>query len=141
MSKELTRAEFRFSPDARFVPGVVAAAEHFGQRVHLDDAAVQALMRATQEACQSTFKLLSGDSATLGVVVEEFADRVEITIEHQGEALPTAGLDTFLDAVAEQAAPDELSGIMLMTMVDRVQYQTQAGIQRMTLVKYAPSAK
>ncbi|MBI3484228.1 MAG: hypothetical protein HY012_03625 [Acidobacteria bacterium] len=140
MAKELTRAEFRFSPDADMVLGVVAAAEHFGQRKHLDDAAVQSLMRATQDACQSTFKLLSGDSPALGVVITEFDDRIEMTIEHQGEALPTAGLDTFLDAVAEETSPGELSGFLLMTLVDRVQYQTVAGTQRMTLVKNAPSA-
>jgi anti-sigma regulatory factor (Ser/Thr protein kinase) len=140
MTKELTRAEFRFCPDAHLVLGVVAAAEHFGQRRHLDDAAVQSLVRATQEACLSTFKLLSGDAPTLGVVIIEFDDRIEMTIEHQGEALPTAGLDTFLDAVAEDAPSDELSGFMLMTLVDRVQYQTVEGTQRMTLVKNAPSA-
>ncbi len=140
MSKELTRAEFRFPPDADFVLGVAAAAEHFGQRKHFDDAAVLALVRAAQDACQSTFKLLSGDAATLGVVIAEFADRIEITIEHQGEELPTAGLDTFLDNLSDVAAPDELSGITLMTLVDRVQYQTVAGTQRMTLVKNAPTA-
>ncbi len=140
MAKELTRAEFRFPPDAHLLLGVVAAAEHFGQRKHLADAEVQALVRATQEACQSTFKLLSGDSATLGVVIAELPGRIEITIEHQGEALPTAGLDTFLDAVAEDAPPGELSGFLLMTLVDGVQYQTVAGTQRMTLVKNAPAA-
>jgi anti-sigma regulatory factor (Ser/Thr protein kinase) len=140
MAKELTRAEFRFSPDAHLVLGVVAAAEHFGLRRKLDDAAVQALTRATQEACQGTFKLLSGDAPTLGVVITEFADRIEMTIEHQGEALPSAGLDTFLDAEAEEASPDELSGFMLMTLVDRVQYQTVAGTQRMTLIKNTPAA-
>lgn len=140
MAKELTRAEFQFPPDAHLVFGVVAAAEHFGQRIHLDDAAVQDLMRAAQDACLSTFKLISEENATLGVVIAEFANRVEIIIEHQGEALPTAGLDTFLDAVAEGAASDELSGSMLMTLVDRVQYQTEGGTQRMTLIKNAPAA-
>ncbi len=140
MAKELTRAEFRFSPDAQMVLGIVAAAEHFGQRKHLDGASVLALMRAAQEACQSTFKLLSGDPPTLGVLMTEFDDRIEMTIEHQGEALPTAGLDTFLDAEAEEATPGELSGYMLMTLVDRVQYQTVAGTQRMTLVKNAPAS-
>lgn len=141
MSKELTRAEFHFSPDADLVLGVVAAAEHFGQRKHLDDAAVQSLMRAAQDACQSTFKLLSGDNPTLSVVLTEFDDRIEMIIEHQGEALPTAGLDTFLDAVDENAAPGDLSGFMLMTLVDRVQYQTVDGTQRMTLVKNVPAKK
>jgi len=140
MAKELTRAEFRFTPDAQLVLGVVAAAEHFGQRKRLDGTAVLALMRAAQEACHSTFKLLSGDDPTLGVVITEFDDRIEMIIEHKGEALPTAGLDTFLDAASEVASPGELSGYMLMTLVDRVQYQTAAGTQRMTLVKNTPAS-
>ncbi len=140
MGKELNRADFRFPPDPHLVLGVVAAAEHFGQRLHLADAAVHDLMRAAENACQSTFKLISDDGATLGVTITEFTDRVEIVIEHQGEALPSAGLDTFLDAVAEGTEDGELSGSMLMTLVDRVQYQTEAGTQRMTLVKNAPGA-
>ena len=140
MAKELTRVAFRFPPDAQLVLGVVAAAEHFGQRIHLDDQAVQDLMRAALDACLSTFKLISEANATLGVVIEQFADRIELNIEHQGEALPTAGLDTFLDAVAEGGASDELSGSLLMTLVDRVQYQTEGGTQRMTLIKNAPTS-
>ena len=138
MAEEITRTEFRLSPDAQLVLGVVVAAEHFARRRNLDEAAVQSLMRAAQDACQSTFQLLSGDSPTLGVVITEFDDRIEMTIEHQGEALPTAGLDTFLDAAADDASTGQLSGFTLMTLVDRVQYQTEAGTQRMTLVKNAP---
>ncbi len=141
MTKELSRAELRFPPDPLLLLGVATAAEHFGKRIHLGPDAVDALKRAAEGACQSTFKLLAGDSALLGVIFEEFEDRVEITIEHQGEALPSAGLDTFLDAVGGEAPPDELSGIMLMALVDRVQYETVAGTQRMTLIKYAPAKK
>ncbi len=140
MAEEFTRAEFRISPHADLVLGVVAAAEHFGHRKNLVDVAVQALTRATKEACLSTFHLLSGDTPTLDVMMAEFNDRIEVTIEHQGEALPTAGLDTFLDAVAEEASPGELTGFLLMTLVDRVQYQTVAGTQRMTLIKNTPAA-
>jgi hypothetical protein len=133
--------ELRFPPEPLLLGGVAGAAEHFGQRMRLEPAAVNALTQAAERACQSTFGLLTGDLALLRVVIEEFADRVEITIEHQGEALPSAGLDTFLDAVADEGASDEVSGMLLMSLVDRVQYETVAGTQRTTLIKYAPSAQ
>lgn len=135
MSEEFIKTEFRITADALLVAGVVAAAEHFGQRRGLDEAAVQSLMRAAKDACESTFKLLSKEAPTLGVVFSEFDDRIELIIEHKGEALPTAGLDTFLSAEEVDAAPGDLSGFTLMTLVDRVQYQTEGGTQRMTLVK------
>jgi hypothetical protein len=141
MSEEYIKAEFRLTADPRLVPGVVAAAEHFGQRRKLDEPAVQSLMRASKEACESTFKLLSSEAPTLGVVFSEFHDRIELTIEHKGEALPTAGLDTFLSAEEGDAVPGDLSGYTLMTLVDRVQYQTEGGTQRMTLVKNASPKK
>jgi hypothetical protein len=30
------------------------------------------------------------------MVIEDFPDRVQVTIEHSGESKPTAGLDTFV---------------------------------------------
>jgi len=138
--RELTRVALLFPPDARFVSGVGAAAEHIGERVNLGPAEVLALSQAAQHACQSTFSLLKDDSATLRVVIEQFSDRVEISIEHQGEALPTAGLDTFLDAAAGDAGAGQFSGILLMSLVDRVKYKTVGGTQRMTLVKNAPGS-
>ena len=141
MSEEYIKAEFRITADALLVPGVVAAAAHFGRRRGLDEAAVQSLMRAAKDACESTFKLLSKEAPTLGVVFSEFDDRIELVIEHKGEALPTAGLDTFLNAGEDDAAPGDISGFTLMTLVDRVQYQTEDGTQRMTLVKNASPKK
>jgi hypothetical protein len=141
MSEEFITAEFRLTADLLFVAGVVAAAEHFGQRRGLDEPAVQSLMRAAKEACESTFKLLSKEAPTLGVVFSEFDDRIELIIEHKGEALPTAGLDTFLSADENEAGPGDVSGYTLMTLVDRVQYQTEGGTQRMTLVKNASHKK
>ena len=135
MSEEFITAEFRLTADPLLLPAVVAAAEHFGQRRGLDESAVQSLMRAAKEACESTFKLLSKEAPTLGVLFTEYNDRIELIIEHKCEALPTAGLDTFLNAEEGDTAPGDLSGYTLMTLVDRVQYQTEGGTQRMTLVK------
>jgi len=136
MAAESSRVELRLSNDPLLLGAVAGAVEHFAQRAGLDTAGQTDLIAAAEEACRDTFKLLPGNAAMLGVIVQDFPDRVEITIEHQGEALPTAGLDTFALLGAEGAAPGELTGLALLARVDRVQYQTEGGTSRMTLIKY-----
>jgi hypothetical protein len=65
---------------------------------------------------------------------------VEVAIEHTGEALPTAGLDTFIgDAAGDPGAG--LSRALQTTKVDRVQYATSGGLSRMTLIKYCDGGR
>jgi anti-sigma regulatory factor (Ser/Thr protein kinase) len=130
-----TRVQLTFPADEQSLQAVVAAAEHFADRSGMELGPRTALVAACQEACRSTFPLLTRADATIGVTIEDFDDRIEVTIQHEGEALPSAGLDTFAFAEAAQSSPG-MSGLMLMSLVDRVQYQTDAGVQRMTLVKY-----
>jgi hypothetical protein len=102
------------------------------------------LAAAAIAACKETFPLLNESNANhkaaVKVIITDFTDRVEVAIEHTGEALPTAGLDTFVgDAVAGSSAG--LSGALQKTSVDRVQYETKSGVSRMTLVKYCDGGK
>ena len=90
---------------------------------------------AAEEAIRDTFELLSDGQQKLTVEVQGFDDRVEVSLEHQGEALPTAGLDTFLLGGPANAA-GKVAGLSLMTRVDRVLYDTKNGTSRTTLVKY-----
>ena len=74
--------------------------------------------------------------SSLKVIVSDFSDRVEVSIEHSGESLPSAGLDTFCDAASSAGSQTGLSGALQKTSVDRVQYETRDGVSRMTLIKY-----
>jgi len=123
------------SSDPRLVPGVGAAVELCACRSGLSGASCEDLKVAAEEAVRDTFGLLAGDGQ-LTVLCEAFADRVEVVLEHHGEALPTAGLDTFLTAGAQAASAGMVTGLSLLMRVDRVLYHTENGVSRTTLVKY-----
>jgi len=95
------------------------------------------------DACRETFPLLESESAgtrDLRMIVEDFPDRVQVTIEHSGEAKPTGGLDSFVGGSKEGVAAG-LSNSLQDTRVDRVQYDTREGLSRMTLIKYRDGRK
>jgi len=115
---------------------VLGVVEHFAQSAGLAPEEQQNLIAATQQACQNTFKLLSGEDGRLGVRILGLPDRIEIVLEHRGEALPSAGLDTFAALTAGGAEESDIAGLELMARVDRVLYHTEGGSSRMTLVKY-----
>lgn len=135
MTTEHSRVELEFPNDPWLMRAVYAAVAWSAQRVGLDEAAQADLVAATEQACSDTFKLLPEDHNQLTVVVEAFADRVEVTLLHHGEALPSAGLETFAGLGEGESA--DLSGLMLISRVDRVQYETADGTSRTILVKYA----
>jgi anti-sigma regulatory factor (Ser/Thr protein kinase) len=143
MSTEPARTELIMHEDTRFFGAIGAAVQHASQRCGLSEAGQHGLTAAAQEACRETFPLLQGHAngePTVRVIVSDFPDRVEVAIEHAGEALPTAGLDTFIgDASADPGAG--LSRALQMTKVDRVQYATSGGISRMTLIKYCDGGR
>jgi hypothetical protein len=122
--------------DLRLVPGVLGVVEHFAQSAGLAPEEQQNLIAATQQACLDTFKLLPGEDGRLGVSILGLPDRIEIVLEHRGEALPSAGLDTFAALAAGSTAESDFAGLELMARVDRVLYHTEGGSSRMTLVKY-----
>lgn len=137
MAAEPSRVVLRLTNDPRLVPGVLAAVDYFAQRAGLDAEAQRDLALAAEQACTRTLGLLGEDGGWLNVSVESFLDRIEITLEHRGQPLPAAGLETFAGLGDE---PGEPSGRQLLSRVDRVLFHTEGQASRMTLVKYLPSA-
>lgn len=120
------------------IAAVSASVETLAQRANMELGPRAALVAAAEEACRTTMlRVRSGES--LGVVLSGFMDRVEICLEYQGEPVPSVGLETFA-ALKEGDPAQQATGLMLLTLVDRVQYQTLNGTQRVTLVKYVPAA-
>jgi hypothetical protein len=129
--------------DPRLLAAVGAIVMHSAHRVGLAQEARQALAEAAVDACRETFPLLSNENSGDGellMVVEDFPDRVQITIEHSGEAAPTAGLDSFVGG-AKAGVAAGISNSLQDTRVDRVQYDTHEGRSRMTLIKYRDGRK
>jgi hypothetical protein len=139
MGIDPTRTELTLHDDPRLMAGVVAIVSFAAHRCGLSSGAQEGLAAAAAEACRETFPLLNGNGSkdsSLKVIVSDFSDRVEVSIEHSGESLPSAGLDTFCDAASSAGSQTGLSGALQKTNVDRVQYETRDGVSRMTLIKY-----
>jgi anti-sigma regulatory factor (Ser/Thr protein kinase) len=141
MSNDPARTELMLPDDERLLAAITPVVQHASQRCGLSTESQEGLVAAATEA--ATFPLMEGQAAgepKVRVVVSDFPDRVEVAIEHRGEALPTAGLDTFVkDAVAGSGAG--LSMALQATQVDRVQYETHDGVSRMTLIKYCDGSR
>lgn len=138
MSTDPSRTELTLHDDPRLIAGVAAIVSFAAHRCGLSSGAQAGLAAAAAEACRETFPLVNNNGskdAALKVIVSDFPDRVEVAIEHSGESLPSAGLDTFCDA-ASAGSQAGLSGALQKTNVDRVQYETRDGVSRTTLIKY-----
>jgi anti-sigma regulatory factor (Ser/Thr protein kinase) len=143
MSNDPARTELMLPDDERLLAAITPVVQHASQRCGLSTESQEGLAAAAIEAARETFPLMEGQAAgepKVRVVVSDFPDRVEVAIEHRGEALPTAGLDTFVkDAVAGSGVG--LSMALEATQVDRVQYETHDGVSRMTLIKYCDGSR
>jgi len=142
MTTDHIRTELTIHNDARLIAGVSAIVSHLAQVAGLPVESQEGLAAAVVDACHDTFPLVNGEdehNGALQMVVEDFPDRVEVTIEHAGEALPSAGLDSFCGGGEGVAAG--ISNSLQETRVDRVQYETRDGRSRMTLIKYCGGRK
>jgi hypothetical protein len=133
------RTELKVHNDPRLLSAVRAIVSHSAHRAGLPREAQQGFAEAAVDAVRDTFPLLGNDSTgdrDLRMVIEDFPDRVQVTIEHSGESKPTAGLDTFVGGGSKDHAGGKISASLQDTRVDRVQYDTRDGRSRMTLIKY-----
>jgi hypothetical protein len=123
------------SPNDRLVPAVGGAVAHFAARVGMEDAACARLTEALEELCRQTLPLLQGREEGLDVAIEDFEDRLEIIVEHNGEPQPTVGVESFIAECARESK-QRVSGVHLIRTVDRIEYDARNGSIKTTLVKY-----
>jgi anti-sigma regulatory factor (Ser/Thr protein kinase) len=142
MSAEPGKTEFLLEEDPRLLHAIRAIVSFSGERSGLSERVLEGFIAAILNACQETFPLVhdhAGSSRAIRVIVEDHPDRIEVSIEHSGEVLPTAGLDTFCAGAGDQ--PAGISGSLQGAYVDRVQYETHDGRARMRLIKYCSGNK
>lgn len=143
MTTEPARTELVLHNDPRLIAAVAATVVHAAQRAGLSTELQEGLASAAADACRETFTLIPdqrNNHSALRVIVEDFHDRVEVTLEHSGEASPSAGLDTFV-AGGNDSASTKISQSLQDTRVDRVQYESHQGKSRMRLIKYCGGRK
>jgi hypothetical protein len=135
---EHSRTVLHLCPDDRLVVAVGGAVAHFAERAGMDDAARNLLTGALEDLCRQTLPLLNGNGESLDVVVEDFDDRLQISVEHRGEAQPSVGVETFIAECARESK-QRVTGVHLLRTVDRIEYDARDGSIRTTLVKYLHS--
>lgn len=139
MTPSPSRIEVSLHDDPRLLAALGTLVLHSARRAGLPPSAQEDFASAALDACRDTFPLIpasAGPKGMLRVVLQDYQDRVEMTIEHSGEPLPTAGLDTFC-AESGRGSEGKLSSALQVRKVDRVQYETRDGVSRVILIKYS----
>lgn len=114
---------------------VGGAVAHFAERVGIEDAARDQLTGALEDLCRQTLPFLNGKGDGLDVAIEDFEDRLQVSVEHRGEAQPSVGVESFIAECARDSK-QRVTGVHLMRTVDRIEYDAREGSIRTTLVKY-----
>jgi len=133
VTREHSRTILHLSRDDRLIAAVGGAVAHFAQRVGIENAACNLLTSALEELCRQTLPLLNGDG--LDVAIEDFDDRLQISVEHRGEPQPSVGVESFVAECARESK-QRITGVHLIRTVDRIEYDARDGNIRTTLVKY-----
>jgi anti-sigma regulatory factor (Ser/Thr protein kinase) len=134
VTAEAMHVHLRLNGEGCLLTAVSSAAAFVAERAGLESAAQADLVAAVDEACRDTFPILSEADPVLSIDLENFADRVEVVLEHHGPPRPAAGLESFIQG--GQGLAGGASGLSLLSRVDRVQYSAQSGASRTTLTKY-----
>ncbi len=137
MATDSTRVLIKVTGDHRLVGAVTGAVEHFAEGAGFDEAGQKKLMAAAEQAYLETCQGLASADTPIVVAVEHHPDRLEIRIEHVSDEAPALGLDAFL-SVGNDDGPSH--GSRLLTLVDRVLYDSEGGISRLRLIKYFAGA-
>ena len=105
MAADPSRIELRLSADPRFLPGIAGAVAHFADRAGLDLAGQAELGAAAEAAFHRMATMLDAPGGMFGIIVEDFADRVEVTFEYEGQVWPAGGEKIFsgVDRVRQDA--------------------------------------
>jgi hypothetical protein len=141
MSDQPVRVVFHLARAWDLVSVFCCAVEH--QAVHAGfetDAGAQ-LAKAAGDVCRESMTLLAGgdDGDGVDATLDVFSDRIEVAIHCRGQGLPAVGLEKFASSDALSGGAGGLSGLELLSRVDRVLYNAEGGVARTTLVKFLPA--
>ena len=138
MTANRARTEITLKNDPRLMGAVAAVVSHAGHRTGLSSHAREAFSSAAVESTKQTFAIVEEGgrkNVAIHLTVENFADRVQVTIEHSGSTLPMAGLATLVKST-QSGADDGLGKALEKTGVDRIEHETRDGKAYTILTKY-----
>jgi hypothetical protein len=136
MTDEPTRVKFHLDRDPRLISAVRSAVHFQALRAGLEEEGCDAFALASEDVCREAFAQFTDADGGLDVTLDTFPDRMEISIHHRGQLVPTVGLETFTLPEAITGGTGGLNGMELLSRVDRVMFNSGDGIAQTTLVKY-----
>jgi hypothetical protein len=129
MRADLVRIECALQDDPRLLAGVPVIVSHAARNAGIPKEEREKLAAATLAACRRAFDSAekSGRGSVLRLLVDRFADRVEVTIEHVGKSRPNPEL---------RGLRSTTRGSRTQARADRAQHPTRDGFSQTKLVSY-----
>jgi hypothetical protein len=134
MSSEPVRVLFHLDQSSALVGVLRAAVQFQAVQAGFEPDRCADIGAASEAVCRETLSQVTEADGGLDVALDTFADRMEVSFVHRGQAAPAIGLEKF--ALPDASGTGEINGLELLWRVDRVQYNTENGKVRTTLVKF-----
>lgn len=122
--------------DPRLAAAAGGAARYFADAAGLDPAAITSWQNAVVSACIEAFSHLTREHPRLDVALTRAADRLEVALSREGDADPALGLDSLAGLTHQPSQGSKGPISPVLGGVDRVQYETRAGLAVTRLTKY-----
>jgi len=139
MTIEHVRVVFHMEPTLLLVGVLRGAVQFQALQAGFKTETCAEIATASEDVCRETLAQLTDADGGLDVMLDTFADRIEVSILHGGKAGPAVGLETFAFSQALHPATGGISGLELLSRVDRVLYSSEDGKACTTLVKFQKS--
>ena len=136
MTDESTRVAFHLDRDPTLLSAVHCAVQFQATRASLEEKSCAEFAKAAEGVCREALSHLTDADGGLDVTLDTFSDRIEVSIRHHGQLVPAVGLETFTAPVTRENGDTRLSGVQLLTCVDRVSFNAEDGVAHTTLVKF-----
>ncbi|MBZ5662668.1 MAG: hypothetical protein LAO08_19880 [Acidobacteriia bacterium] len=136
MTSEPVQVMFHLDQNSALV-GVLRGAVQFQAVQAGFEAESSAEIAAASEAvCRETLSQVTDADGGLDIALDTYADRMEVSFLHRGQAAPAVGLEKFALPADFATGSEGINGLELLSRVDRVLYNTENGRVRTTLVKF-----
>ncbi len=142
MNADSSQVELRLPNDDRLIAAIDAVVAHASERAGLSQQERKELSRATVEACDETFSLAArngNSNPIVRVVISDFPNRVEVSIEESPDAQPDSTHRSGTPTPAEKLDP--LNAALEQMEIDRVHHEVREGRPCTILVKHRAGEK
>jgi len=135
MTTDPTRVRLHLDGGPVLVEAVRTAVQFQAAHAGLDEETCGKLAKASDGVCREALLQLTDGDPGLDVMIDTFADRIEISIHHRGQLVPAVGLEAFAHSEGPQGSSG-VKGAELLAQVDRVMFNSEGGVARTTLLKF-----